>query len=317
MQTIEYILVKILYEILRRIPFTVSVLLAYLIAFLLQYLVRYRKKHVISNLKASFPDIDNKKLHAIVRDVYVNFCMLWIELLQSWRLNEKFYSRHFKMHNFQIVEKAYQENKGLIMFSGHMGNFEWMGYYIATKLPDFHVIMRRIKNPRINDFFFRTRRNHGINLIYTRGALKDGIRVLKAGKMLGIVADQDAGSQGIFVDFMGRSASTARGGALFHLETGAPMIFAVGIRKGWGKFDIYFERIPDTISRAKSEEHIFAITQAHTQKLEKWVREYPGQYFWTHKRWKTVPSHEQLKRFGELKTSSQGKYFKPMEEESS
>ena len=129
MQTIEFIIVKILYEILRRIPFKASVLLAYIIAFLLQYLIRYRKNHIFSSLKESFPNIDNVKLKTIARNVYRNFCMLWIEFLQSWRLNEKFYQTHFNIYNFHIVEEAFQENKGLIMLTGHLGNFEWLGYF--------------------------------------------------------------------------------------------------------------------------------------------------------------------------------------------
>jgi KDO2-lipid IV(A) lauroyltransferase len=310
MQTIEYILIRFFYEMLRRIPFSVSVILAYVMAFILHHLVRYRKKQVFSHLQDVFQDIDNKKRYAIARKVYLNFCMLWVESLQSWRLNEDFYDKHFAIYNWDLVEQLYHRKKGIIFITGHMGNFEWLGYYIASKLPDFHVIMKRIKNPRVNEFSYNTRQNQGIHLIYTREAIRKGAEVLKEGKMLGIIADQDARDSGIFVDFMGKPASTARGSAIFHLKTGAPMVFAAINRKSWGKFEINFERIPDSVSRQVTEANIFAITQMHTKKLEEWIRKYPDQYFWTHKRWKTKPSAQDLDQYNKFKDLPLEKYFK-------
>jgi KDO2-lipid IV(A) lauroyltransferase len=310
MQTIEYILVRFFYEMLRRIPFSASAILAYVMAFILQHVVRYRKNHVFSCLQDAFQDINSKRLRAIARNVYVNFCMLWVESLQSWRLNENFYTKHFTIYNWDIVEQLYQHKKGIIFIAGHMGNFEWLGYYIASKLPNFHVIMKRIKNPRVNEFSYNTRQNQGIHLIYTREAIKKGKKVLEEGKLLGVIADQDARDRGIFVDFMGKPASTARGSALFHLKTGAPMIFTAIIRKSWGNFDIHFEPIPDSVSKEFNETNIFAITQTHTKKLEEWVRKYPGQYFWTHKRWKTKPSSQDIEQYNRFKDLPLEKYFK-------
>jgi len=202
MHTIEYVLVKVIYEVLRRIPFRVSLVLAYFCALILQYIVRYRRNHVYESLRAAFPEHDNSQLKATVKDVYYNFSMLWIEILQSWRLNKTFFKKNYKVHNWESVEEALRKNKGLIMLTGHFGNFEWLGYYVASRCKSLYAIMKKVRNPRINNLIVRTRENLGVRLIYTHGALKKGLSVIKKGRIIGIVADQDAGDKGIFVNFL-------------------------------------------------------------------------------------------------------------------
>jgi KDO2-lipid IV(A) lauroyltransferase len=122
----------------------------------------------------------------------------------------------------------------------------------------------------------------GYNLLFTGNAYKKGIEILRKKKILAVVTDQDASNHGIFVDFFNMPASTAKGTAILHLKTGAPIVVGIAVRRSWGKFDLYFERI-------SAQNNIFSITQAHTKLLEKWIRKNPGQYLWTHKRWKTKP----------------------------
>jgi KDO2-lipid IV(A) lauroyltransferase len=99
------------------------------------------------------------------------------------------------------------------------------------------------------------------------------------------------------VDFFGIPSATAQGAALFHLKTGTPIIFVSAIRQKWGKFDIHFERIEISEKMQLNEQSIFSITQTHIKILEKWIKKYPEQYFWTHKRWKTKPDKAALKQY--------------------
>jgi KDO2-lipid IV(A) lauroyltransferase len=147
--------------------------------------------------------------------------------------------------------------------------------------------MKRLKNGRINDLFVGIRESTGGNVIYKKSALRNGLKVLKNRRSIAIVSDQHAGSSGITVNFLNKPASTATGAAVFHLKTGAPMVFVTGIRQKLGKFDIYFERIPDSKDMFVGEETIRTVTKSHTEILEKWIRKYPTQYFWTHRRWKS------------------------------
>jgi KDO2-lipid IV(A) lauroyltransferase len=250
----------------------------------------YRKKVIIENLRKIFPDKDDKTFYNMVREVYVNFAQLWVEILQTWRLDEKFISKNFNIHNWEVVEEALKQNCGLILITGHLGNYEWAVHYCILRLQNVLAIMKRLKNKRINGLIVGIRELTGGKIIYMKSALKHGLRALSNGKSIAIVSDQDAGKKGIFVNFLGKTASTATGAAILHLKTGAPMIFVSGIRIKFGKIDIHFERIPDSENSMINDETIRNITQSHTAILEKWIRKYPTQYFWTHRRWKTRPS---------------------------
>lgn len=289
MQMLEYIIVKTFYESLRRLPFRFSHILVTILIFFTHHIIGYRKKVILENLREIFPEKDEESLNSMVRGIYKNFSMLWVEILQTWRMDKKFISKNFKIHNWDIMEEAIEENRGLILVTGHLGNYEWAVHFCILQLKNVFAIMKRLKNKRINDLIVSIRELSGGKVIYKKSALRNGLRILKRGESLAIVSDQDAGNQGVFVSFLGKSASTATGTAIFHLKTGAPMVFVTGIRRNLGKIDIYFERIPDSTDKTVNDEAIRDITQSHTSILEKWIRKFPTQYFWTHRRWKTKP----------------------------
>jgi KDO2-lipid IV(A) lauroyltransferase len=296
MQIIEFIFVKLLYGIFRIVPYAFNRILCPLLRFIIQYIIRYRRVTIEQNLKNAFPDLSKQKTSLLVKEVYQNLTMLALEYLQSWRLNPSYFNENFSVHNWESLQEAREEGKGIILIAGHMGNFEWMGFFILQYIPQIYAIVKKIKNKKVNDFFVKTRERHGFKLLDKKIAFKNGLRALKANKIVAIVGDQDAKNKGVFVDFFGILSSTATGAALFHLQTGAPIVCCTSIRKEFGKFDLHFERLPDLPLQANKEQRIISITQAHTKVLEKWVKKYPGQYFWSHRRWKTKPTLAQINK---------------------
>ncbi|MEJ2545315.1 MAG: lysophospholipid acyltransferase family protein, partial [Calditrichaceae bacterium] len=194
----------------------------------------------------------------------------------------------FTVHNSEIFEEAYKNKKGVILLSGHMGNFEWLGQMHGQMGNKIYGIAKRLKNPLVNQLVEKNRLRENMGVIYTKKAMKDGIQVLKNNNLLAIVMDQDAKKKGVFVNFLGLPSSAAVGPAVFHLKTGAPLIFLMSIRRDYGKFDAYYEEIcPASGSQEVNDENILRITQKHMSVLEKWVLRYPEQWFWMHRRWKT------------------------------
>ena len=128
-----------------------------------------------------------------------------------------------------------------------------------------------------------------------RNSLRDILKALRQKKFVAILADQDAGRGGIFVNFMGRPASTAQGPAAFVMKAGAPIVFVVSLRQQGGKHVVESEALyfGDLPSHWSEEEKLRHITQAWTDVLEKYVRRYPDHWFWMHRRWKTVPVEDQ------------------------
>lgn len=304
MKKLEYLLVKFFYLIFCRIPFSLSYYFAKIFAFFINHIVRYRKNLVKQNLQAAFPELSKRELHQIVNGVYYNFACFVVELLQSWRLTPSFFNKNFAIHNWSVIEDALSENKGLILLTGHLANAEWIGAYICSRIANVHAVMKPLHNPYLNNFIIDIRKNLGFKLLYTKEAYKKGLAVLRNKGALALIADQDVREKGIFVNFFDIPASTPKGVAVLHLKTGVPMVVVISVRRNWGKFDLYCERVLSCQDFKLNKRNVFAVTQAYTGVLEKWIRKYPEQYLWLHKRWKTKPDEKQLEEFRVFNTRS-------------
>jgi KDO2-lipid IV(A) lauroyltransferase len=198
-------------------------------------------------------------------------------------------TKNCTFYNKEYIDKAMEKGKGVIMITGHFGNFEWFAYVLAMQGYKVSGIAKRQSNPYVNRLIHRNRSQFGTKVIYTNNAMKDGLKALNNNEIIGLVADQDAKKKGIFIEFLGQPSSTAVGPAVFHLRSGAPVIFCAAIRKDYGKFDIHINPPFEIVDGEITDEKIRSITETHVKELEKWVRKYPEQWFWTHRRWKTRP----------------------------
>ena len=168
-----------------------------------------------------------------------------------------------------------------MFISGHFGSWEILGKWLGEHTDLFVGIALKQKNEGANNFFHEQRELPGTKQIYKKGSLEKGYQVLKDNGVLGLVSDQDAKSKGVFVDFFGHPASTPKGAALFHLNTLAPVVLGVCIKTDHKKYNI--EIVPVKTNSDSVEQ----ITQNYTSILESYIKKYPEQYFWFHKRWKT------------------------------
>ena len=126
------------------------------------------------------------------------------------------------------------------------------------------------------------RESYGMNHIYRKSSLDNMYKLFEENNMLIIASDQDAKGRGVFVQFFGQQSSTPKGTAIFHMRTGAPMVFSVAHKEKNGTVVISFSSI-----QLNGDISIETITQAYTKMLETKVREYPDHYFWFHRKWKT------------------------------
>ncbi|MCB0280941.1 MAG: lysophospholipid acyltransferase family protein [Calditrichae bacterium] len=289
MHWIEYVVIKVFYGLFSKISFRTAQFFADLLSLVLQHIVQYRRKVILENLKRVYGDNLPADQKILLRNIYRNFTYLWFEVLQAGKLNDKNFNNHFEIHNLDILEKAINEKKGVVLVSGHFGNFEWIACLFGINNWPFAGIAKKQKNKRVDDFIRKTREKNGADVIYTKSAIKDGLKFIKNGGVLGIVGDQDARHKGIFVNFLGIPSSTAVGTAIFHLRSGAPLIFIIAIRTRYAHFKIYIEEVPVSEVEGISDEAIQKVTQTYSDILSKWVLEYPEQWFWMHKRWKTSP----------------------------
>ena len=148
-------------------------------------------------------------------------------------------------------------------------------------MPLFVGVAQKQKNKGAHNFFINQRELAGTKHIIRGKSVKEMYKVLSNNGLLGLVSDQDAKSKGVFVDFFGTPASTPKGAALFHINTRAPLLLGVCFKENFKKYHIHFKAI-NTKNKNLEE-----ITQEYTSQLESYIKQYPDQYFWFHRRWKT------------------------------
>jgi len=258
-------------------------------AFLIFHVIGIRKKVTLENLTIAFPDKSIAWRKKIGYYSYLHFLVMIIEFMkmQRWSLS-KLYSK-FRLAEMEKFLPVLQKGKSAILVSGHFGNWEVaMGYLHYHKIKST-AVQQNQQNDLINQRMKILHQQWGIEIVDTRGAIKNCEIALKKGRIAALLGDQDAGHRGVFVPFFSRPASTHIGAAVLHLRSGAPLFLSTCNRAAKGQFEILFHRIEGLKDNSVSDEHIRYITSQLMNQLEKVIRKHPEQYFWMHRRWKSSP----------------------------
>ncbi len=213
-----------------------------------------------------------------------------MEVLYIPALTPEFIANHIEIENRHYLDQALAEGKGVVFLTGHFGNWEWLGAVLAILGYPMTSVIRRQENGQVTSFLNEYRQLSGIE-IFAKGTSEmiGAARALKQKKILGLVADQDAGVDGQFVEFFGRSAATPSGPAIFAKRFKAPVLPVFIVRKAGGGHRILVE--PPLYYRDDGEEaeDLLRLTQQMTTVTEKMIRTYPDEWLWFQKRWATAP----------------------------
>ncbi|MGB2984802.1 MAG: lysophospholipid acyltransferase family protein, partial [Phycisphaerae bacterium] len=185
---------------------------------------------------------------------------------------------------------VFLSGRGVILVTGHYGTFEVTGHLLAALGFDVAAIMRPLDNVYLNRFVVHSRRTHGLALLDTKGAMGGAEEILKEGKLLAFIGDQDAGRKGLFVDFFGQPASTYKSIGLLAMSSRCPIVVGYARRRGnVAQYDVGVQRIIYPYEWEPQDDPLRWITQAYTTAIEEMVCEAPDQYLWIHRRWKSKP----------------------------
>jgi KDO2-lipid IV(A) lauroyltransferase len=186
---------------------------------------------------------------------------------------------------------AEAEGKGVFILTGHMGAWELSSFYHSLMGHPMGMVIRRLDNRRLDAFVNRIRCLHGNKVLHKDDFARGLLTAMRQGESVGILMDTNmTPPQGVFVDFFGTPACTASGLARVALKTGAAVVPGFLLwEESERRYVLHFgERIalPET---GNSEEDVLRLTQECTSAIESWVRRYPDQWLWIHRRWKTRP----------------------------
>ena len=249
-----------------------------------------RKRVVERQIAAAFPELGPRAVKDLARESYEHLGRTFIESALLDSLGPDGLQQLVEtVEGWEEIEEVMAKGKGAVMVTGHIGNWELAGAYVAARGIPLDAIVRGMANPLFEAYINHTRETMGMTVVHDSEAVRRTPRSLRAGRAVAFVADQGVkGLASTFVPFFGRPAKTPRGAAVFALRFDVPVVFVVALRQPNGRYRIVVERIeaPQTGDRDRD---VDAIVARFTEHLEKWVRAVPAQYFWQHRRWKRQP----------------------------
>lgn len=243
---------------------------------------------VLHNLTRAFPEKSPAEIERIAKASYRSFGRVVAEFSEITRLNPDNIHKWVHIHGLEHYDEARRKGKGVLLFSGHFGNWEIGNAVLAIARKPLIFIYRILDSAFLEEAITHVRASCGNISLDKENAMRPMIRALKKGETISILIDQNvAVYDGIFVDFFGRPACTTSGLALLALHTGAPVLPVFTTRMPDGKYVMEIGAEVAIRNTGNRDADVRENTQAFTGIIEDHIRKYPEQWFWMHQRWKT------------------------------
>jgi KDO2-lipid IV(A) lauroyltransferase len=246
-----------------------------------------RRAVVERQVRAAFPGLAEPEVLRIARASYEHLGRTTIEtaLLPGYS-REQVLAMFDRVEGQEVIERARAKGRGVLLVSGHLGNWELAGAFVAASGVPLEAVARGMENPLFDRYITETRRSIGMTVIHDADAVRRVPRATREGHAVAMLVDQGAvGLASSWVPFFGRYAKTPRGPAVFALRLGAPVVFATALRQPSGRYVMHYEEVP-VHPTGDREADVDLIVADYTSTLERWIRRAPEQYFWHHRRWK-------------------------------
>lgn len=258
-----------------------------------------RRQRAIDNIQTSFPEFSPERCAEIADKSIEHMFQLFIvdSLVMTRLITPETWPRYVSLGNVSLALRNMEPGRPALLFTGHHGNWELLGYTLAMLGLPITALARPLDNPLLNDWLLGIREARGLRILTKWGATPEMHRTLEQGGLVGFIADQNAGEGGLFVPFFNRLASSYKSIGLLALRYRTPIIAGTAIREP-GTMQYTFTS-PDVIRPHEWDDHpdpLYYVTARVSRAMENMVRAAPEQYLWIHRRWKSRPRHERLGR---------------------
>ena len=233
-------------------------------------------------LKMVFPDKSENEIKTIIKKMYYH---MGLTTAESYFGNKEKLFKTCEVEGWDNLKNAVEQGRGVILATGHFGNWELAGKYIAAHF-DLAVVGKRQRNRLFDDYTNALRLKDKVIVINKKNALRPILKMLGEGYIVSLLMDQNAGRNGVLTDFLGHEASTFVGAAKIAIKTGCPIAPAYAIRKEDGSHLFICEELISPVGYNNNLEDITRFTELISKRIEKYIYQYPHLWFWVHKRWK-------------------------------
>jgi Kdo2-lipid IVA lauroyltransferase/acyltransferase len=291
---LEYAPVWLLVRILGLVPRPLARAAGIALGHTVRLLHRRLSRVAMRNLELAFPERTPAERQRIVRGVFTSLGRLLAEVCHFPRYTPENVSKvafYDGLENFLAAEKR---GKGVLFLTAHLGGWEVGSFAHSLYGHKLHIVVRPLDNPYLDALIRRYRTLHGNTTFDKQDFARGLLGAMKAGDTVGVLMDTNmTPPQGVFVDFFGQLACTASGIARVALRTDAAVVPAFTIwDAALGKYRIRFDPMLELVRSGDDAADVVSNTALFTKAIEGYVRRYPEQWLWVHRRWKTRPEGE-------------------------
>ncbi len=291
---VESALILVLGSIFRILPRRAGLYLGRMIGRSGYYLASGRRRLTLDNLRLALgAELSEGQIRETALGSFEHLGMNIAEFFKLPSLNRENIGRHTFVEGEENLVEALEMGKGVLVLSSHLGNWDMLSGGLALRGYPGGLITKISGSEALNRIWMRYRRDLGVELFMGRGTMKETIRHLRKGGMVGFALDQNARRrEGIFVPFFGREACTITSLALLARRTGAPVVPVYTYREGDVHHIVIEKPLLHDDDGLDADADILEKTRIYTQWTEKIIRLHPEQWTWLHNRWKTRPLGE-------------------------
>ena len=291
---LEYLIARSLLAVFGWLPLRTALFVGSRLGRSGYYLSGRLRRTGLRNLELAFPELDQKERRRLLRGCFENLGRLLGCFSQFATADPRSLQSIIKCEGLEHLDAARASGRGIILFTGHVGAWELSSFALSLFGYPLSFLVRRIDNPKIEGLVDARRERLGNRTIDKRSAAREMLKIMQSGGTLGILVDLNTlDREGIFVDFFGVPASTTFMLAKLALHTDAAVL---PVFAPWDPQSRRFLlKIGEPLSVERSgdnEADVRRLTQLFTGVVEKFVRRYPDQWLWIHRRWKTRPPGE-------------------------
>ncbi len=274
----------------RRIPLPVGRVIGRILGSVAWLVARGERNKALKNLAIAFPEQDEASRRRVARAMFLHLGMSLLELAWLPNVTEATRARTTVMEGFDRIRDIIDSGRGVIIFTAHCGNWEWLSYIVGTFGRPVAVLQRERDDPQMNRYISSVRARAGVRTIDrgSPGAARDMIQAIRRGGMLAFALDQNIRTDSVKVPFFGRPALTPVGPVRFAIRTQA-VVTAAFIERG--KDGMQHARFTEPIY-CKREDDPVALAARITAEIEQQIRRVPEQWVWMHDRWRERPEWE-------------------------
>lgn len=291
---VVYLVVRIFICLVQAIRMETAEGIARFLAWLAHGVFRIRWHVIEENLRWAFPQLGPEQRDRLARGMWEHLFLLVVEAAHAPRkIHQTNWRDYIQLGGKEVLVRLLLSDRPVIIVTGHFGNFELAGVMLGLLGFPTYTVARRLDNPYLDRFVNKFRGLSGQFIIPKKGGYDQIVQVMAAGGAMTFLADQHAGDKGCWVEFFGRPASAHKAIGLLAMTYHAPMV--VGYCRRLDRplhFEMRVHAVADPQQAPPETASVKALTQWYTSRLEEFIRQWPEQYWWLHRRWRTPPARQ-------------------------